>query len=423
MCAIRVWLFCGCILWVAAFVQGADWPAFRGPQGNGRTAESGFPIEWSPEKNIKWRVPLPGPGNGSPIVVAGKVLVLCAEEEGRKRSTFCFDRITGKTLWKQTVDFPEIEETHRSNPHCSSTPASDGKRVFVWHRSAGMHCYDLDGNKIWSRDLGTFHHIWGEGPSPLLYGDLVIQLCGPGERTYVVALNKQTGQTVWQSADEPGGSSGEKGRLIGTWGTPVIVSVSGEDQILVAMHDRVVAYRPADGTELWSITGISGEKGNLLYASPVVGTDLAAVMGGFNGPAMGFKLGGSGDMTGQHRLWHLGDVTNPVRIGSGVVIDRVIYMANADSAGSIQCLDLETGAERWNARRTSDGPHWGSLVETHGILYVTGQHGITRVMKANPDEYELLAENDLGEQSNSTPALSNGEIFLRTWEALYCVSK
>jgi outer membrane protein assembly factor BamB len=112
-----------------------------------------------------------------------------------------------------------------------------------------------------------------------------------------------------------------------------------------------------------------------------------------------------------------------VRIGSGVVIDRVIYMANADSAGSIQCLDLETGAERWNARRTSDGPHWGSLVETHGILYVTGQHGITRVMKANPDEYELLAENDLGEQSNSTPALSNGEIFLRTWEALYCVSK
>lgn len=415
-------LIAGCLVLVQ-YAAAADWPAFRGPRGDGKSEETGFPVTWSRDQNVRWRTPLPGPGNGSPIVVAGKVLVLCAEEGGKKRSTLCFDRQTGQKLWQQTVEYLPPEETHKTNPHCSSTPASDGTFVYVWHRSAGMHCYTLNGEKVWSRDLGKFEHVWGEGSSPLLYKDLVIQLCGPGERTFVIALNKQTGETVWESPVEPGGSASDKGRYVGTWSTPVMISVEGQDQILVPLHDRVVSYLPANGAEAWTVSGISGKKGDLVYTSPVVADDIAVVMGGFNGPALGFKLGGSGDTTDQHRLWHNTENSNPQRIGSGVIIGKVMYMANSDDAGSIECLDPRTGKQLWGVRRTSEGPHWGSIVSAGDLLYVTGQKGITRVMKVNPEKYEVVSENDLGEQSNSTPALSDGEIFLRTWEALYCVGK
>ena len=403
--------------------QAGDWPGFRGPQGTGISAESGFPIAWSPEMNVKWRTPLPGPGNGSPIVVGNRVFVLCAEEEGKQRSTFCFDRETGEQLWKETVRFSAVEETHKTNPYCPSTPVSDGERVAVWHRSAGMHCYDLDGKTLWSRDLGTFEHIWGGGSSPIIYRDMVIQLCGPGERTFLVALDKTTGETRWQTPNEPGGSRSNQGRYVGSWSTPVMISVDGQDQLLCPLHSRVAAYDPLTGEELWMIDGLSSERSDLAYASPMVGAEHALVVGGFGGPALGFKLGGSGDMTASNRLWRKSEPRNPQRIGSGVLMGDNVFLANADGAGSFECLDINTGEQRWVEQRTSDGPHWGSVVSADGKLYVTGQKGITRVLSANPESYEVLAENDLGEQSHSTPALSDGEIFLRTWEALYCIAE
>lgn len=400
----------------------ADWPAFRGPHGDGTTTETGFPTEWSREKNIKWRVPLPGPDNGSPIVVDGKVILLSAADQGRERSTIAYDRQTGKELWKQTVEFPKVEETHQTNPYCPSTPASDGERVVVWHRSAGMHCYDLDGNPQWSRDLGEFHHMWGGGSSPVLYENMVVQLCGPGERTFVIALDKRTGETVWQTPDEPGGKGSGEGRYVGTWSTPSIIQVDGADQLLVPFHSRVVSLDPRTGDELWMIDGISSDRGDLTYASAVTGEGVGVVLGGFGGPGLAFKLGGSGDMTEEHRLWHHTE-RNPQRIGSGVIIDGYLYTANADNPGSIQCIDVTSGEVVWNERRTPEGPHWGSIVHAGGNLYVTGQKGITRVFKPNPERYEVVAENDLEEHSNSTPAFSNGDIFLRTWEALYCIAE
>ncbi|MCA8999499.1 MAG: PQQ-binding-like beta-propeller repeat protein [Planctomycetaceae bacterium] len=418
---MRVFTFC--LTFITSLpVFGADWTGFRGPGGLGISSEADFPKEWSPEKNIQWRTPLPGPGNGSPIVVDGKVLVLCAEDQGQKRSTLCFDRQTGKELWKQTVSFPEVEETHKTNPFCPSTPTSDGDVVVVWHRSAGMHCYDLDGDTLWSRDLGRFDHIWGGGSSPILFENMVIQLCGPGERTFVVALDKKTGETLWQTPTEPGGSDSSNGRYIGTWSTPVLVTVDGQPQLLVPFHTRLAALDPKSGKELWTVSGLSFKKGDLIYTSPMVENGIAVIMGGFNGPAFGLTIGGEGDVTDSHRLWHSGEQANPQRIGSGVVLGGYLYMANADNPGSLECLDIKTGEQTWSVRRTDDGPHWGSVVAAGDTLYVTGQRGTTRVFRANPKEYELIAENDLKEQSNSTPALSDGDIFLRTWDALYCIS-
>lgn len=403
-------------------VSAVDWPAFGGPHGNGTTAESGFPTHWSPENNIRWRAPLPNPDNGSPIVVNGKVFLLSAAEGGRQRSVIAFDRSDGKQLWKKTVAFDKPELTHKTNPHCPSTPASDGQRVVVWHRSAGMHCYDLEGNVLWSRDLGEFHHIWGGGSSPVLYKDMVIQLCGPGERTFVIALDKRTGETLWQTPNEPGGSSSEQGKYVGTWSTPSIIGVDGQDQLLVPLHSRVVAYDLQSGQELWMIDGLSSEKGNLAYSSAMIGDGIGIVLGGFGGAGFGFKLGGAGDMTTTHRLWHHTG-SNPQRIGTGVIVGAHLFMANADGPGSIQCLEVLSGKETWNERRPSEGPHWGSIVSAGGNLYVTGQKGMTRVFKPNPARDEVVAENDLGEPSNSTPAFSEGEIFLRTSKALYCVAE
>src|SRR5690606_26331834 len=146
-----------------------DWPAFRGPNGDGTADASGLPVEWGPDRNIKWKVPLPEPANSSPIVSNGRVFVTYAEDRGQQRHLVCFDRQTGEQLWKASVPFANVEETHETNPYCGSTPVADGERVVVWHGSAGMHCYDFDGNPLWSQDLGEFHHMWGYGSSPIIH--------------------------------------------------------------------------------------------------------------------------------------------------------------------------------------------------------------------------------------------------------------
>lgn len=399
-----------------------DWPAFRGPRGDGHApGEANLPVEWGPDINVKWKTPLPDAGNSSPIVVAGRVFVTCAEDEGRQRHLYCFDRNNGEQLWRETVAYDRVETTHPTNPHSASTPVSDGQYIVVWESSAGMHCYDLDGGRVWSRDLGSFEHIWGYASSPIIHDGKVIQLCGPGERTFLIALDLESGDTVWETS-EPGGSNAAD-YYVGTWCTPVIADVAGNPEILCAMPTRVTAYGPNSGQLLWTIGGVSSDRGDLAYASPVVGEGVAVQTGGFGGPALGFKLGGRGDMTLPNRLWHSGwGHGSPQRIGSGVIVDGHIYLANADDRGSLECINVETGEQTWRVPQSSDGPHWGSIVHADGRLYVSGQKGLTRVFAPNPEEHQLLAENDLGEQTNSTPAISDGEIFLRTFGHVYCIA-
>ncbi len=415
------------LLWMAGVTYPAaasDWPAFRGPQGNGTTDEPALPLHWGPEQNIRWKFALPEAGDSSPIVSAGRVFITCAEDRGQKRTLYCLDRKTGDELWRQTVNFDKVMETHQTNNYCGSTPVSDGDRVVVWHSSAGMHCYDMDGKPLWSRNLGEFDHIWGYGSSPIIVDGKVIQFCGPGERTFLTALDLATGETVWETP-EAGGSGSRDGRYVGSWATPALHTVDGREQLVLGLPTRVGAFDPASGELLWWINGVSSDRSDVCYASAMLGEGIGCVMAGYGGPAMGFRLGGSGDMTDRNRLWYQDSTNprNPQRIGTGIVIDGILYMANADTQGSIECLDLATGHERWIERRVPGGPHWGSMVLAAGRLYVTGQSGVTRVLAPNPDRYELLAENDLGDQSNSTPAPSDGELFLRTFGHVYCVSE
>lgn len=411
------------LLVLAGGVSAGDWPAFRGPSGNGISAEKSAPVKWDSETNVKWKVSLPQPADGSPIVSNGKVFLTCAEDgEGKRRSLYCFDRKDGKKLWVKTVNFGRKMPTHKTNMYCGTTPAANGERVIVWHGSAGLYCYDFAGKEQWKRNLGEFRHMWGYGSSPVIYKGKVILNSGPGQRrVFVAALDLKNGKTIWQK-DEPfkgDGNRNESGKPMGSWCTPVIAKVDGKDQVICTQPTRVVAYDPDNGNIIWSCDGIRHNKGDLAYSSPVVAGNILVAIGGYGGPGVGIRLGGGkGDVTASHRLWR--NERNPQSIGSGVFVDGYVYMPQA-SSNRIDCIDPRTGEALWRER--AGGNHWGSMVYVAGRLYVTDQKGTTAVFKPNPKKLELISSNKLGEPSNSTPAFSNGQIFIRTFRHLYCIAE
>src|SRR5215813_7670338 len=187
-------------------VRADNWPAWRGPQGTGIANERHLPLHWGTNENVLWHTPLPEPGNSTPVVW-GRRIFLTQAVNGR-RTLRCFDRADGHLLWQQGPVYSQKESTHESNPYCASSAVTDGERVIAWFGSSGLYCYDFDGDEQWHRDLGLQHHIWGWGSSPILHNDLCVLNFGPGEQTFLIAVNKQTGKTVWR-VEEPGGASGE----------------------------------------------------------------------------------------------------------------------------------------------------------------------------------------------------------------------
>ncbi|MEY4178432.1 MAG: outer membrane protein assembly factor BamB [Planctomycetota bacterium] len=409
-------------VWSASLAaRAADWPSFRGPTLSGLAAEAKAPTRWADDQNIRWKVELPRPGNGSPIVVGDQVYVTSAEDaEGKGRSLYCFDAASGAKKWVRTVTAARKFATHDTNPYCGTTPVATADRVVVWHASAGLHCYDRDGKVLWSRDLGEFEHMWGYGTSPILHAGRVILHSGPGKRVFVGAYELETGKTIWET-DEPleGDADRNKaGKYHGSWTTPVIVRVGGDEQLVLAMPTRVVAYRPADGKTLWWCEGTSHSRGDLAYSSPLIAGDVLFVTGGFNGAAFAVRLGGSGNVTETHRLWR--KENNPQSIGSGVVVGEYVYRPNA-GPGTIECLEPATGKVRWTQR--AGVAYWASLVQVGDLLYGIDQDAATVVFRANPDKFEQVAVNKLTGNCNATPAVSGARLFVRTEKSLVCIGE
>lgn len=405
----------------------ADWPAFRGDvraEQRGRAAGAGYAREWAADKNIVWKFALPDNGNSSPVVSRGKVFVTCASDGGKERHLYCLDRAGGQELWKRSVTWAAPEPTHNTNPACAASPATDGERVVVWHGSAGVFCYDFEGELLWKRELGLVEHIWGFGSSPIIFQNMAFLNFGPGENTRLIALDLRDGKTVWE-LEEPGGSSGiaaadgAKANWIGSWTTPQIARIGDRDQLICCFPTRIVACDPFDGKVIWFCKGLENlPRGDLVYTDPLIGPEFGAAFGGFNGPCIGFRVGGEGDVTETNRLWRVTQ-RNPQRIGSGVLIGNHVYFANA-STSLMQCINVQTGEVLW-AERGPGADHWGSMVLADGLIYVTDQRGATHVIRPNPEKFELVGTNPLGENSNSTPAFSDGDIFLRTFRAVYCI--
>jgi outer membrane protein assembly factor BamB len=404
------------------FVAPADhWPAWRGPLGTGVTAEKNLPLRWSTNENVRWRVPLPDRGNSTPIAWGSRVFVTQAIAAENRRALLCFDRRTGRLLWQSGPTWTDNEPTHETNPQCAASPVTDGDRVIAWFGSAGLYCFDFAGRELWHRDLGAQRHIWGNASSPVLHGDLCFLNFGPGERTFLIAVNKRTGRDAWK-VDEPGGDSGEKKpgvdkpAWIGSWSTPVVVRAGGREELIVHWPNRVAAFAPRTGRELWTCRGLTP----LAYTSPLHADGVLVAMGGFMGAALAVKAGGSGDVTDTHRLWL--HPKNKQRIGSGAVRDGHVYILT--EPGVAECWELATGKLVYEERLKGPAPegnNWSSLVLAGDRLYVINQGGDAFVWRASP-KFEVLATNSVDEFVNASLAPSDGDIFIRTHKALWCVS-
>jgi outer membrane protein assembly factor BamB len=392
-----------------------NWPAWRGPSARGTSEEGNLPLTWSATDNIRWKSPLPGPGNSTPIVWGDRLFLTQSLDGGKRRAVIALDRKTGKKLWQDVVDCAVAETSHPQNPPCSGSPVTDGTAVYAHLASAGVMAFDLDGKKLWHRDLGAVLHKWGNGSSPVLYKDLVIVWHGPGEPSFMTALNKRTGETVWKHEERAINSP-----IFGSWSTPVVVRAGERDELIFPLPGDKIggdgefkAYDPATGKELWRCAGL----GNEIYAMPAVSAkgDLIIGISGHNGPTMAVRPGGNGDVTKTHQVWRVTG-KNPQRIGSGVVHEGHLYLADAE--GFAECIEANTGKGVWKERL--GGKLWGSLLLAEGRLYVSNLEGQTFVLEASP-KFKLLTKNDLGETLYAAPAVANGELFLRTYQHVYCI--
>jgi outer membrane protein assembly factor BamB len=227
--------------------HGGNWPAWRGPEGNGSCSEQALPLKWNTNENVRWRIPLPTPGNSSPIAWGDRVFVTQAVPEEKRRTVMCFDRTSGKLRWQSGVTYTEPEPTQEDNPYCAGTPATDGRDVFACFGSAGVYAYDFEGKEVWHRDLGKLNHMFGNAISPILYGELLFLNFGPDAKARLVALNKKTGQTVWEAQppppdpDEREWSPGGRGFGPGTFLGPMMLMQADKNEDKKVSKDEFAA--------------------------------------------------------------------------------------------------------------------------------------------------------------------------------------
>lgn len=477
----------GALLGLGAATAGAlhaeNWPAFRGPQGTGVSAETTLPETWSGQENMRWRVALPERGNSTPAVWGDRVFVTQAVSSQKGRTLMCFARADGKLLWQAGVTYEQREPTNGQNPYCSASPATDGQHVVACFGSAGLYCYDWEGKELWRQDLGKADSAHGSGASPVVVGERCFINFGPGTNAALVACDLRTGKVLWKVTPPkagfggfggpprfgpggrgprgggpgpgggrdfpgpgPGGGRGFPGRgpggpdaggdddferagggadfgasggIAGSWSTPVVARVGDHDELLVSHALQVSAYDPATGKELWTCKGLPEQ----VYASPAVAEGVLVASGHMapsGAQVIALKLGGRGDVTATNRLWQ----TQLRRscIGSPVIANGRVYLVNEQ--GVLTCLDLASGATKWEQRvqgKSSRRGSWSSLVLANGRLLWPNLAGEVFVLKAS-SEFELLATNSLpaAETTCASLAISDGQVFLRTHAALWC---
>lgn len=418
-----------CIFWMGTVsarpLPAQQWPTWHGPQGQGVVSESGAPVEWDSNTNVKWRVDLPGPGNSSPIVFGERLWITQFDKESNQRQLRCYDADSGKLLWVQGVACDEDEATHPTNPYCAASPVTNGKYVLAFFGAGGLCCYDLDGQLVWRKELGVPQHLFGQGASPLIHGEWVTVNFGPGTEQFWVTLNLESGEEKWRLKidqvdapnpfDEPGGPKLPPDAKLrdpfGTWATPFLARDSRRTALILAFPEELRAVEPETGETLWSCRGL----GNQVFASPIQVDDKIVCLGS---KAMAVRMAGTGDVTDSQRVWY--DAEDRARIGTGIVLDGVV-LANT-MQGIVEAIDANTGKRIWQERlaNAAGGGSWSSLVGTGDRVYSTNKDGTVFVFRASP-EFELLSKNELNESTNATPALANNCIYIRTDKSIWCL--
>jgi outer membrane protein assembly factor BamB len=397
---LAVFLLCG-------LAAADDWAGWRGPRADGTATETGYPVTWDAKTNVRWKTPIPGSGHSSAVVSKGRVFVTSCVEDQRQRMLYCVNRASGKIEWERVVLTAELEKKHRDNTYASSTPAADGERVYVTfldYPRVRVYSYDYAGNKLWEKSPGEFHSVHGFCSPPVLYRDLVIVNGDQDAQAYIVALDRKTGEERWR-ADRPNRTR--------SYCPPVVVEAAGRRQLVLTGSKSVASFDPDTGKQLWVVDGPTEQ-----FVSSVVYHDgLILLTAGFPKHwVMAIDPSGSGNVTKTHIRW--GHINNGGYVPSPVAHAGKFFAV--DDKGMATCWDVKTGEKCWEERLSGAGHH-ASAVVAEGRVYFVADDGVTHVLKA-ADPFERLARNPLGEAVRSSPAFSDGEIFLRGAKHLFCIS-
>ena len=414
-----------------------NWHQWRGPEANGISRTANPPVEWNENDNVKWKVAIEGQGGSSPIVWGDKIFLLTAVDTGRVDASktppdkqthknvfgikypntffqyvvLCLDRNTGETLWRKvaTEQVP-VEGHHRDNDYASSSPTTDGERLYAWFGSAGFYCYSLNGDFLWKRDLGkaTTRLSFGEASSPTIHEGKVALTRDQEGQSRILVMNAMTGDTIWsQDRNEPS-----------CWATPIVIERNGVQQLIANGHNRVRSYDLRDGTLLWEC---GGQVSNVT-PSPVYDDEAVYCMSGYRGASvMALPLDAEGDISETEQIRWARSKGTPY-VPSPLLYDGFLYF-NQSNNPILTCLDAISGKVLIDRTRMKGlRGIYASPVGADGKVYFVGRDGATLVIEKGP-EFKVLATNKLDEPIDSTPALVGNEIFLRSDRSLYCISK
>lgn len=420
--------------------KNSNWSQWRGSDGSGVSMETNLPEEWSSNKNIKWKTPLSGSGNSSPIIW-GNHIFLTAEIEGEvvpgaqaakhilegeeykhpdavgadrhhTLKVMCLARDTGKLLWERTAyEGTVYDDRHRKSSHASPTPATDGKHVFAYFGTEGLYCYDFNGKQIWKTSPGPIATLgMGTATSPVLFENLVILQCDEdnGEKSFIAAYDKKNGKEVWKMP-----------RAVQvSWTTPLIVPTPQRAELITSGNEFIISYDPRTGKEWWRTKG----HGSNAIASPLVGHGMVFIAAGYPlKRTLAIKLGANGELDSldANIVWRYNK--GSAYVPSPILLGEHMYLTT--DRGQITCLDAKTGGVIYEgARLPVPATFTASPVAFGNRILLTSEDGDTFIIKAGT-RHEVLATNSIEEPVFASPAISNGMIFIRGEKHLYCVSK
>jgi outer membrane protein assembly factor BamB len=377
----------------------SDWPWWRGPSRNGVAVAAPVPVTFSDTGGYLWRTPVPGRGHSSPIVVGDRVFLATADESLQIQSVLAFNRADGELLWNEKISqggFPA--KNHPKNTEATPTIACDGDRLFATffhHQAIHVSALNLDGKKLWNKSVGAFNpkrYEYGYAPSPLVYHDTVIISAEYDGKCFLVALRHNNGQEVWRTL-RPANIS---------FSSPVVAHLSGKDQLLLSGGDQVAAFDPASGKPLWTAKGTT----TATCGTAVWLNDVVFASGGYPGSeTVAIRADGSGSV-----VWK-----NNQRLYEQSLLAHDGFIYALTGSGIAFCWRATDGREMW--RQRLKGPVSASPVLAGDNIYWANELGTLFVFKADPDKFELVAENQVGTDSFPSPAICGGQIFLRVGDS------
>ena len=400
-------VLCCLVAAIPSSLLAQEWPQFRGPDGQGHSAERGLPIDWSESKNVSWKVAVPGRGWSSPVVADGKVWLTTATQVGRDSSLrlLSFDAVTGRPA--VDVEVFRLKNSGLLNPknsHASPTPIVEGDRVYVHFGADGTAAVSTAGEVMWkTRQVYESQH--GNGGSPVLYGDLLIFSCDGFDEAFVIALDKRTGKTRWRTYRPQPWSQ--------AYSTPLVIRVADRDQLVSVGAFHTAAYDPESGKEIWRVNYPDGFSN---VPRPVYGAGLVFITTGFQQPSiMAIRPDGKGDVTKTHVAWTVSRgaplTPSPVLVG-----DDLYVVTDAGIASSIDAL---SGVIRWQ-HRLGEGMS-ASPVFADGRIYFLDEAARTTVITPGAS-FQEISINVLDGPALASMAVASQSFFIRTATHLYRIA-